>query len=47
MFNDNILFGQGFRSFRYKCNDDKFITYGQKYTVINNEVLTFDISWKF
>ena len=46
MFEDNILFGQGFRSFRYKCNEEKFITYGQKYTVINNEVLTFDISWK-
>ena len=46
MFEDNIFFGQGFRSFRYKCDKEDFITFGDKYNVINNEVLTFDVSWK-
>lgn len=46
MFEDNIFFGQGFRSFRYKCDKEDFITFGDKYNIINNEVLTFDVSWK-
>ncbi|MDC3162471.1 oligosaccharide repeat unit polymerase [Candidatus Pelagibacter sp.] len=46
MFNDSLFFGQGFRSFRYKCDNDDFITFGDKYNIINNQVLTFDVSWK-
>ena len=47
MFNESKFFGMGPKSYRYYCNDDKFITYfSKKPKIVDNTVLKFNNSWK-
>ena len=44
--NDKKFFGLGPKSFRYYCNNPKYVTYSGRKQIINNKELTIDIGWK-
>ena len=47
MFKDNILFGQGPKSFRYVCDDDKFESfYVHRTETIDNTIVKVQRVWK-
>ena len=47
MFDENKLFGMGPKSFRYLCNDKRFISYFEnERNIKDNTVLKFNRSWK-
>ena len=47
MFKDDKILGKGPKTYRYHCNDPKFITfYPNKDRIIDNTVLKIDLSWK-
>lgn len=46
MFKDSKILGKGPKSYRYICNDQKFVTYYPKDNIIDNTILKFEIDWK-
>ena len=46
MFNDNKLFGQGPKSYRYSCDKEKFITYFPTPIKLNNTIIKLTNHWK-
>lgn len=46
MFKNNILFGEGFRSYRVKCRDKQFETFFEYNVAIDNYVINTNIPWK-
>ena len=46
MFNDNKLFGQGPKSYRYSCGKEKFITYFPTSIKLNNTIINLPNTWK-
>lgn len=46
MFDDNKLFGQGPKSYRYYCSDEKFVTYFPDLIMIDNTVVKLPHNWK-
>ena len=46
MFNDNKLFGQGPKSYRYSCDKGKFITYFPNPIKLSNTIIKLPNIWK-
>jgi hypothetical protein len=46
MLNDNKLFGQGPKSYRYSCDKGKFITYSSQSTKLDNTIIKLPSYWK-
>ncbi|MDA7733848.1 hypothetical protein N8841_05110, partial [Candidatus Pelagibacter sp.] len=46
MFNDNKLFGQGPKSYRYSCDNEKFITYFPELIELDNTIIQLPNYWK-
>lgn len=46
MFNDNKLIGQGPKTFRYHCDDKRFVSYFPDELFVDNSILTINIPWK-
>ena len=46
MFQDSKILGKGPKTYRYHCNDPKFITFYPTDRTINNTVLKINIPWK-
>lgn len=46
MFKDNKLIGQGPKSYRYACHNEKFKTFFPTDIKIDNTVIKLDLSWK-
>jgi len=46
MFNSSKLIGHGPKSYRYLCNNKKYISYYPDYIKIDNTSLYLDLSWK-
>lgn len=45
IFKENKLIGTGPQSYRYVCNNDKYISYYDQPIVINNEIIEIEIPW--
>ena len=48
MFKDSKILGKGPKSYRYHCNDPKFVTFYPKtrLNIIDNTILKFETTWK-
>ena len=46
MFNDNKLIGKGPKTYRYHCDDKRFVSYFPDKIFVDNTILTIDIPWK-
>ncbi len=46
MFNESKLFGHGPKTYRYLCNDKRFVSYYPAKTVIDNTVIKLKTTWK-
>ncbi len=46
MFNENKFIGHGPKTYRYLCNDKKFVTYYPTKTMIDNTVIKLNTTWK-
>lgn len=46
MFNENKLIGHGPKTYRYLCNDKKFVSYYDNKTIIDNTLIKLNPSWK-
>lgn len=46
MFNDNKIIGQGPKTYRYYCADERFVSYFPGKSLVNNTILTINIPWK-
>ena len=46
MFEENKLLGMGPKSYRYLCDDKRFINYFPQLHLIDNTVIKFKQSWK-
>ena len=46
MFNDNKLIGQGIKTYRYHCNDKRFVNYFSNPDIVDNTIIKYESSWK-
>ena len=46
MFNESKFFGHGPKTYRYLCNDKKFVSYYPNKLMIDNTVIKLSTSWK-
>ena len=46
MFDENKLLGMGPKSYRYLCDDKRFITYFPSTIIVDNTIVKVKQSWK-